>query len=304
MEIRQLRCFIAVAQELHFGRAARQVGILPSSIGREIRLLEESLGVRLLERTTRNVLLTDDGSQLLKDAQSLLKSIDEIENKYRKRPQRERTEIRIGAIDSAAAGLVPQLLHDLKNAHPELAIRLLEDKTVRLLPKLSSGRLDLAFIRPSELVDRRFKIMPLFNETVVVAVSANHRLAGRPLIPIRELADEPMIVPDRKSRPHSHDLTIKLLTEAGMHVRIAQIAEEKQTIVNLVAAEIGLAIVPLWTSRLAVNGVEFIPLEIETSNSTAKLPLAAAWLNGTRDPLRDIVIGELNANLRRYADNA
>lgn len=304
MDIRQLRCFIAVSQDLHFGKAARKIGILPASLGREIRLLEESLGVRLLERTTRNVMLTDDGVRLVDDAQALLKQVSEIEDRYRGRPQPERTEIRIGAIDSAAAGLVPQLLHALKASHPNLSIRLLEDKTVRLLPKVNSGRLDLALVRPSELIDRRFKILPLFNETVVVAVSERHRLAGRESIQMLELEDEPLIVPDRKSRPHSHDLTIKLFTDAGLHVRIAQIAEEKQTIVNLVAAEIGLAIVPRWTSRLAVSGVKFIPLDVPVSKTAPRLPLAAAWVKGTRDPLRDIVIAELNSNLSLYADNA
>ena len=78
---------------------------------------------------------------------------------------------------------------------------------------------------------------------------------------IKDLADEPLIVPDRRSRPHSHDLTIELFAEAGLQPRIAQIADEKQTIVNLVAAELGVAIVPRWTSRMATPGVRYIPLD-------------------------------------------
>lgn len=304
MEISQLRCFVAVAEDLHFGRAARKLDISPASLSRQVRLLEESLGARLIERTTRNVLLTQDGTHFLKDARQLLAKIDTISERFRRHRHVARREIRIGAIDSAAAGLVPQLLHDLKLEHSEISVQLLEEKTVRLLPRLISGRLDLAFIRPPEIVDRNVKLVRLFNETAVVAVAEGHRLADRERIAVTELENEPLIVPDRRSRPHSHDLTIKLLTEAGLHVRIAQMADEKQTIVSLVAADIGLAIVPQWTSRLAVSGVKYIPLEAARGTTATQLPLYAAWMKGVRDPLRDALLGVLMKNLAAYARNA
>ncbi|NTG51465.1 LysR family transcriptional regulator [Agrobacterium rhizogenes] len=304
MELQQLRCFVAVAQELHFGRAARVLGILPASLGRQIRLLEDFLGTRLMERTTRNVMLTRDGTELLKEAKQLLAQADAMTERFRHRRHLPRTGIRIGAIDSAAAGLIPQLLHDLKLEHPEISVQISEEKTVRLLPKLISGRLDLVFIRPPEIVDWKIKLLRLFNETAVVAVSDRHRLADRKNIAVEELEDEPLIVPDRRSRPHSHDMTIKLFTEAGLTVRIAQMADEKQTIVNLVAAEIGLAIVPQWTSRLAVSGVRYIPLRPGRERTTGQLPLYAAWLKGVRDPLRDSLIGILMKHLAVYSENA
>ncbi|QRM40382.1 LysR family transcriptional regulator [Rhizobium rhizogenes] len=304
MELQQLRCFVAVAQELHFGRAARMLGILPASLGRQIRLLEDFLGTRLMERTTRNVMLTRDGTELLKEAKQVLAQADAMTERFRHRRHLPRTGIRIGAIDSAAAGLIPQLLHDLKLEHPEISVQISEEKTVRLLPKLISGRLDLVFIRPPEIVDRKIKLLWLFNETAVVAISDRHRLADRKNIAVEELEDEPLIVPDRRSRPHSHDMTIKLFTEAGLTVRIAQMADEKQTIVNLVAAEIGLAIVPQWTSRLAVSGVRYIPLRPGRERTTEQLPLYAAWLKGVRDPLRDSLISILMKHLAVYSENA
>lgn len=304
MEIKQLRCFLAVAEALHFGRAAQKLGILPASLGREIRLLEEALGARIIERTTRHVLLTDEGRRLLDDARQIVSHVDAVQSRFQQVRQGQRTEVRIGAIDSAAAGLIPQLLHDLKLSDPDVSVRLLEEKTVKLLPRLQSGRLDLAFIRPPETVDPRIKLQRLFNETVVVAMAASHRLADREHIDIEELENEPLIVPDRRSRPHSHDLTIKLFTDAGMHVRIAQVADEKQTIVNLVAADIGLAIVPRWTSRLSVSGVRYLPLKIKTDGAMTQLPLSAAWVKGVRDPLRDRVVALLMRNLDAYARNA
>ena len=155
------------------------------------------------------------------------------------------------------------LLHDFRKAHADVTVQLLEDKTIRLLPRLLSGAVDLAFVRPPGPRDKRIEFLHLFHESAVVAVPARHPLAGRKRLSIQSLADEPLIVPDRRSRPHSHDLTIKLFARAGLRPIIAQVAEEKQTIVNLVAANIGLAIVPRWASRMAVPGVRYVPLVVK-----------------------------------------
>ncbi|MDZ5451125.1 LysR family transcriptional regulator [Labrys sp. ZIDIC5] len=304
MDLGQLRCFVVVAEELHFGRAAQKLGMLPASLGRHIRLLEESLGTQLLLRTTRNVGLTGEGALLLPQARQLLEQSDDIVARFRALGGNSAKPLRIGAIDSAAAGLLPLLLQDLRTAHPDMTTQLIEDKTIRLLPRLLSGRIDLAFIRPPDAIDPHIKTLRLFHETAVVAMSIHHRLAERTNVAVHELVDEPLIVPERRSRPHSHDLTIKLFTEAGLQARIAQLADEKQTIVNLVAARIGIAIVPQWTTRLAVSGVVFVPLAVEPGAMTNRLPLSAAWLKGVRDPARDRVLEILNRNLSRYEEAA
>jgi DNA-binding transcriptional LysR family regulator len=304
MELQQLRCFVAVADELHFGRAARRLNMLPSALGRHVRLLEESLRTKLLARTTRNVTLTEEGAEFLKGARGLLVKADQLSADFRERGRRTSKVLRIGAIDTAAAGLMPILLHDLRGACPEISVQLLEDKTIRLLPQLLSGRLDLAFVRPPEHFDRRIEMELLFHETAVVAVPTRHRLANRKRLGIEALVDQPLIVPDRRSRPHSHDLTTKLFDRAGLRPTIAQIAEEKQTIVNLVSAELGLAIVPRWTSRMATRGVRYVPLIITDCNEPRLLPLAAAWVRGSRDKTRDTVLAIVREHLSRYAAEA
>lgn len=97
---------------------------------------------------------------------------------------------------------------------------------------------------------------------------------------------------------------MKLFAEAGLQARVAQVAEEKHTIVNLVAADLGVAIVPRWTSRLKVAGVKYIPLHVPGDSGMNKLPLAAAWLRGTRDPVRDAMLAMLRNRLKAYADQA
>jgi DNA-binding transcriptional LysR family regulator len=304
MDLTQLRCFVAVAEELHFGRAARRLDMLPSALGRHIRRLEDSVGMPLLLRTTRSVTLSQDGAALLDDVRALLAQADALDQQFRDRGRRRSRILRVGAIDTAAAGLVPDLLHDFREQHASVTVQLVEDKTVRLLPRLLSGRLDLAFVRPPENLDKRIELLELFHETPVVALPSRHRLAKRRLLTVAALLGQPLIVPDRGSRPHSHDLTMKLFERAGLKPTIAQVAEEKQTIVNLVAAKVGLAIVPRWASRFAISGVRFIPLTQKETAASKLLPLAAAWLRGSRDPLRDEMIAILRLRLSKYEAKA
>src|SRR5438874_1932047 len=140
MELHQLRCFVAAAEELHFGKAAQRLQMLPSALGRHIKLLEEDLATPLFVRTTRAVALTEPGTALLRDARAILSRVDAVEESFRTRSRaKPARRLKIGAIDSAAAGLLPALLHDFRAEHPEIAVQLLEEKTIRLLPKILSG---------------------------------------------------------------------------------------------------------------------------------------------------------------------
>lgn len=301
MDLQQLRCFVAVAEELHFGKAASRLHMLPAALGRHVRLLEEEIGARLLERTTRNVALTEEGAIFLDEARALLRQAESLSVRFQAR-RRTRATLKVGAIDSAAAGLVPLVLHDFRERRPDVAVQLVENKTIRLLPRLLSGGIDLAFVRPPETADKAIEFFFLFHETPLVAVPERHPLAGRDGLSIEDLADQPMIVPERRSRPHSHDLTMQLFAEAGLQARVVFFAEEKYTIVNLVAADIGVAIVPRWTLRMPVPGVRYIPLMAEDAKD--KLPLAAAWVRGTRDLARDDLVAMLRTNVSAYAEQA
>ncbi len=276
---------------------------MPSALGRHIRMLEESLDTRLLTRTTRFVALTADGEELLGEARKILDQIDQIQSRFRARDRSTPSTLRIGAIDSASAGLIPLLISDLRERMPQVSVQLIEDKTVRLIPKLLSGSLDLAIVRPPETVNRRLADMFLFNETTVVAVPEDHQLSDRECISVEDLADQSMIVPDRRSRPHSHDLTMKLFEEAGLQARVTQVAEEKHTIINLVGAGLGIAIVPRWTSRMAIAGVRYVPLA-QSEDKKKSLPLSAYWMDNTRDEARDQVLAALKERISEYATDA
>ncbi|EOZ7622181.1 LysR family transcriptional regulator [Enterobacter mori] len=297
MELQHLRCFLTVAETLHFGEAAHRLDMLPSALGRNIRLLEEALGTRLFTRSTRRVALTENGILLREEARKLLAHADAIMLQFRQNPRRAQPLLRVGTIDSAAIGLLPGLLKLFRQRYPEVEIQLYEDKTVHLLPKLKSGRLDLVFIRPPSQLDPQFERLFLCHEPGILALPSSHPFADRDAIEIRELEGMPMILPERRSRPHSHDLTMNLFHHAGMTVTVSQMADEKQTIINLVAAGIGLAIVPAWSSRFQVPGVKFVQL---TGPEATGMPLEAVWMHGAQDEIRDTMLTLLKEHPELY----
>lgn len=292
------------ADELHFGRAAQRLDMLPSSLSRHIRMLEEDLGVRLMMRTTRNAVLTEHGSFLLEQARALLAHAGDLESSIREKGRDRAAVLRLGVIDSAAVGLVPRLLHDFKEIASDVTVQVMEDKTNRLLPRVLSGRLDLALIRPSGAPSRRLELLFLLYETAVVAVPSSHELAHRTSVSVLDLVDQTLIVPERRSRPHSHDLTMRLFSENGLSAKVVHLADEKQTIVNLVAAGMGIAIVPRWASRMQVEGVTYVALDSPGADGLKKLPLAVAWTGSTRDPVRDMLVELLRSRIDVYSKDA
>lgn len=300
MDLKLLACFVAVAEDLHFGRAAQRLDMLPSALGRNVRLIEEYLGVRLFARSTRNVALTRAGHALLHEARALLAQADAAVGRVREISTVAERVFRIGAIDSASTGLIPALVHDFKQLLPDLELVLVEDKTAKLLPRLISGALDVAFVRPPPAIKPDIEFRFLLDEPTVVALPAGHPLAALDVLTVPDLAEVPLIVPSPRSRPHSYNLTMRLFLQQGLEPKIVQQAEEKQTIVNLVGAEIGAALVPYWTSRIAVGGVVYRPLVGADGAAVRELPLAAAWMRGTSDPWRDRLIDLVAVNLDRY----
>ncbi len=294
MDINQLRCFITVGEELHFGRAAQRMEMMPASLSRFIRLLEEDLGVRLLNRSTRNVALTQEGVEFFDEAVKLVAQFDALAWRFRTANKRGRKALRIGAIDSAARGLIPHLLNYFMQLYPDADIHLTEDKTINLIPRLKSGWLDIIFIRPPENLDSRLACRLIARETCVLAVPVNHPLASKSCVSVTDFAEESMILPERRTRPHSHDLTMNIFKSAGLTPHIAQFAEEKQTILSFVSAGLGLAIVPTSFRNINSEGVTCIALE--TDEKVKKLPLSVAWLKGRDD-------ASIAALLQILADN-
>ena len=300
MDINQLRCFVAVGKELHFGRAAQKMEMMPASLSRFIRLLEEDLGVRLLNRSTRNVSLTAEGALFFDDASKLIDQFDALAKRFKVGLKDERRTLRIGAIDSAARGLVPALLNLFVPLHPHSDIHIIEDKTINLMPKLKSGWLDMIFIREPQSIDASLAVRFITRESCVLAVPIQHVLADRERVAVADFQHEAMIIPDRRTRPHSHDLTMSLFKLAGFTPHIAQFAEEKQTILSLVAAGLGLAVVPASYRTMNSDSVSYIALDLP--EQIKGLPLSIAWQKGNEDRFLREMLRLLHEHQRELTD--
>ncbi|MXP63519.1 LysR family transcriptional regulator [Roseomonas sp. M0104] len=295
MDLKQLRCFLAVAEALHFGRAAARLNMLPTALGRQVRLLEEELGTPLLRRTTRQVATTPAGALLAEEARAILDRTALAARKVRAVAQAPGGSLRIGAIDSAAAGLLPDLLARFRAAQPEIAVRLVEAKSAEIVPMLHGGRLDLGFIRPPQTPEPGLAFRLLLQERPVAALPRRHPLARRRRLRLTELAGLPLILPPRRTRPHSHDGVVRLFAGLGLAPRVVQEAEEKQTIVNLVAAGIGVALLPEWAARMRVPGVVFRPVELPEGLDLPEWGLGVAWEEGSACAARTLFLAALEA---------
>ncbi|MDE1190272.1 MAG: LysR family transcriptional regulator [Pantoea sp.] len=294
MDINQLRCFVAVGKELHFGRAAQRMEMMPASLSRFIRLLEEELGVRLLNRSTRNVSFTAEGAIFFDEANKIIDQFDALALRFKGGLKDQRRTLRIGAIDSAARGLVPALLNLFVPLHPNTDIHIIEDKTINLLPKLKSGWLDMIFFRAPQIMDAALAVRFITRESCVLAVPANHPLSGREKVSLDDFKHEAMIIPERRTRPHSHDLTMSMFRLAGLTPHIAQFAEEKQTILSLVAAGLGLAVVP--SSYRNMNSENVVYINLALNENIKGLPLSIAWQKGNEDDYLKNMLKLLNDN--------
>lgn len=290
---------------MHFGRAAARLEMLPAALGRAIRQLEDGLGVVLFERTTRSVTVTPEGARILREARQLVDDTDAAEARWRRLGRKAGKVVRLGAMDSAASGLVPQLLADLARAAPDVRVQLVEDRSIRLLPKLLAGSLDLALVRPGlRPFHRRLRAEFLLYETPILLLPATHVLSDKGTVRIADLAETPMVVPDRRSRPHSHDLVLGLFAAAGVVPKIIQNADEKQTMLNMAAAGIGGAIAPRWWSSIAPAGVAIREIALSELPGVHRLPLHLVWPRDIRDETRDRVIDVLKDGLERYSIQA
>ena len=305
MDLRQLRCAVVAAEEMHFGRAAARLEMLPAALGRAIRQLEDGLGVALFERTTRSVAVTPEGARILREARHLLDEAEEAERRWRKLGRKGGKLLRLGAMDSAASGLVPALLADLARLGPDIRVQLVEDRSIRLIPKLLAGNLDLALVRPGlRPFHRRLRADFLLYETPILLLPAAHPLAGAPAVRVTDLAETPMIVPDRRSRPHSHDLMLGLFSAAGRRPEDHPERRREADNAHMVAAGIGGAIAPRWWSSIAPAGVVTRELAFADLPGTHRLPLYVVWPKDIRDETRDRVMEVLRGNLDRYAQRA
>ena len=259
MELRHLRYFVAVAEELHFGRAAARLNMAQPPLSQQIRQLEKELGVLLLARNKHSVTLTEAGRIFLAETRRTLAQADRAVHVVRQAERGEVGHLVIGFISSATYSVFPDILRSFRMRYPQIEVVLDESTTERQLQALHDNKIDLGFLR-APIEDKSLKLITVVSEPIVAAVSDFHPLARAHSIELRQLAGEPFISLPRKLLPGYYDYIAQACRKAGFELRIAQEALQVHTIISLVAAGMGVALVPASLRKAQRKGVRFLDL--------------------------------------------
>jgi DNA-binding transcriptional LysR family regulator len=275
MELRHLRYFVAVAEEGHVTRAAERLGIQQPPLSQQIHALERELDVQLFRRKPRGVELTPAGRALLDEARAILARADEAIAATKRAAQGEAGRIGIGFTSSASFHpFVPRAIRAFREAHPLVALALEESGTTELVAALRAQTIDAAFVRSPFGDSLDLTVRPLLEEPMVAALPSGHALSGGgEALPLAALAGETFILYRRPVGPGLHDAIIAACDRAGFSPRIGQEAPRMLSTLSLVAAGVGVTVVPASMSRLEAEGVAYRPLD-PAALLTAPLNLA------------------------------
>jgi DNA-binding transcriptional LysR family regulator len=271
MELRDLRSFVAVAQQRNFSRAAEALHVSQPALSEQIRKLEDELGAPLFERTSRGATLTDAGEAFLPHARTVLAEADAAAEAVRMVANGVAGTLTLGFIDSAALSIVPPLVRHFSARYPNVKLHLRELGTRLQLEALEVGAIDVGIVRGpvwnAALAGRK-----IATESLLVALPAEHRLASTEAIRLAELREDGFITYPADRGAALYEETIRLCREAGFEPAIVQEASEISTIVGMVAAGLGIAIVPASVSAIAPAGVVY-----RSVDPRAELERWAVW---------------------------
>ena len=270
----QLRYFVAVAEHLHFGRAAAALHISQPPLSRAIRALEERVGVRLFARSRRRVELTPEGTRLLGEARRVLGQLQRTVQEVRGMARGEEGRLRIGFVSLADYGVLPELLKSFKSTRPGIALALREMLSPEQAAALAAGELDFGFLLPPVSGAEALEHIVVQRERFVAALPVRHRLAtAKGKLAVSALAGEPFVMVPRDIAPGLYDIVTGLAARAGISFNVAQEAIQMQTVVSLVSSGLGAAIVPGSIANLGRRGVVYR----ELADPHPKLDLWLAW---------------------------
>lgn len=268
---RQLECFIAVAEELHFRRAAARLRIGQPPLSQQIRRLETDLSVRLLNRTRRSVELTEAGRVFLAQARSILEERRRSLILVQRAARGELGALRIAVVPAGEAPVLA-ILRRFAETRPEISIEISILTTAGQLEALRGGAIDVGFLRPP-VPDQQLAFRVVARESLIVAVPRSHPLARPGAVAIRELSNQPMILFPRRISPEYYDRVVSLFHRSGASLNVVQDSEHVQTTLSLVAAGFGLSVFPESIRACSYEDVVYQTL----SDASSWVETALVW---------------------------
>ena len=283
MELRHLRYFIAVAEELHFGRAAQLLGISQPPLSQQIQALEQELGARLFDRTNRRVELSEAGRLFLEEARLVLAQVDKAADVARRAQLGELGELKIGFTSSAPFNSsIPQAIFAFRQAFPAVHLNLKEMSSRDVAEGLVDESIEVGIMRPLVLPES-LSVVELFREPLVAVIRTDHPLAegSEDGLQLAALADEPFVFFPRSYGSGLYAQFLSLAREAGFSPHISQEAGEAMTIIGLESAGLGVSVLPESFQHMRIKGVVYRPLLDPDANT-------AVWLvqrKGSNSPM-------------------
>ena len=278
MELRHLRYFKAVADELSFTRAASHLRVAQSAVSAQIQDLETELGVVLLERSRRRVRLTAAGQAFKEAAERILRSVQEASRQARRIGQGEYGMLAVGFIGSQSHEWMPRVLKRFRAKYPEVEVTLTEMHPSQQREALLARTLDVGLVGPIDGKPPPGLYLESFSEeSPVVGLPSDHRFARLPKVSLAQLKDEPFILTSEKNSPSYRSLISRMCERAGFVPKVVQEVDRARTGVQYVAAGFGISIFAEHISRLPTPGVRFVPL----SSPVQKMRYGIAWRKGS-----------------------
>lgn len=288
MELRHLRYFTVLAEELHFGRAARRLSISQPPLSVAIRQLEESVGAQLFERNSKAVRLTAAGSALQASARALLRDADEALLEARHVAEGSAGRLRIGFVGAMLYRGLPQALTRFQVAHPAVRVTLAELNSDQQMAELLHDRLDIGFVH-TRRVPAELQCRLLVSEPFVACLPAGHALAKKRKVALASLRGESFVLFSRVASPDYHERILSICADAGFRPEVRQEVRHWLAVVSLVSQGMGVALVPDAMRHCALPGAVFRPLEGASTPSEAY----GVWLAASQNVLVPRLLDEM-----------
>jgi DNA-binding transcriptional LysR family regulator len=279
MELRRLRYFCAVAEELHFGRAAERMHVVQSAVSQQLKLLEEELGFALLDRSRQGVRLTLQGAVFLPEARAILSRVETGMLRARAAADGQVGRLVIGFVDNVLWSTLPQLLREFRTQRPMIELVLKPMDRTAQAEALRASTIDIGIL-PSPPPNQGIQTSLLIGAPLLAAVPESHFLAGRPHLPLEALAEEPFVLFPPTMRSRILELIVAACAQAGFSPRIAQEAEQLHTLLALVSAGLGVTLVPDWVAGAHPSGISYARIE----DRTPPYELLLAWRSDVINP--------------------
>lgn len=301
MDLRRLRYFVAVAEELHFGRAAERMCVVQSAISQQIRLLEEELGFALLERTRQRVSLTVPGEVFLPEARAILRRAQQGVDRVRASAGGAIGRLTIGFVDNVLWEVLPRILRAFRSQHPDVALKLSPLDRVSQIEALRASSIDICIVpapppSPSSMIAKDL----LIGAPLVAALPNRHPLTERVQLSLSELTGETFVLFPPTMGSRLYEIIIGGCSAAGFMPRVAQEAEQLHTLLALVDAGLGVTLVPDWVAKTYSAGVSYVPI----TDDLQPYELLLAWRADSTNPSIDQFCSIASFEAKRLSDKA